>query len=190
MVESELLVISIFQALIGEKLGYNIRVKMPAFIGCLALFLFIPVGGSCAQQGTPPQPDPRPTDESMSSADEPKAVKPKRPRVAHPAEFQGSGVLQLEYGYDGNYRSRDLLADQAGSLTFTLSILDKLQAEFDLDTIASQTDRSERRRSGIGDAYVGFQVTAFEDTKQHPSLAFAYFVKLPLASEGTGNWSC
>ena len=164
---------------------------MRAFIGWLALFFFMPVGISCAQQEPPPQPDPRPADESVSSSDEPKAIKPKRPRVAHPAEFQGPGVLQLEYGYDGNYRSRDLLADQAGSLTFTLSVLDQLQAEFDLDTIASQTDRSERRWSGIGDAYVGFQVTTLEDTKQHPSLAFAYFVKLPLASEvkglGTGR---
>jgi hypothetical protein len=164
---------------------------MRTFVGWLALFFFIPVGASCAQQGTPPQLDPKPADESAGSSDEPKTVRPKRARVAHPAEFQGSGALQLEYGYDGNYRSRDLLADQAGSLTFSLSILDQLQAEFDLDTITSQTDRSESKRSGVGDAHVGFQVTTLEDTKQHPSLAFAYFVKLPLASEvkglGTGR---
>jgi hypothetical protein len=159
---------------------------MRALVGWLALFFFMPVGVSCAQQGPPPQPDPKPAEESVRSSDEPKAVKPKRPRVAHPAEFQGPGVLQLEYGYDGNYRSRDLLADHAGSLTFSLSVLDHLQAEFDLDTITSQTDRSERQQSGIGDAHVGLQVTTFEDTKQHPSLAFAYFVKLPLASEVNG----
>jgi Putative MetA-pathway of phenol degradation len=159
---------------------------MRAFFRWLTLFFFMHIGISCAQQGPPPQPDPKPADESVSASDEPQAVKPKRPRVAHPAEFQGPGVLQLEYGFDGNYRSKDLLADQAASLTLSLSVLDRLEAEFDLDTLAMQTDRSGVRWRGIGDAYFGFQLTTLEDTRQHPSLAFAYFVKLPLASEAKG----
>jgi hypothetical protein len=157
----------------------------------LAVFFFMHAGVSCAQQGSPAQPDSKPAEGSVGSSDESKAFKSKRPRVAHPAEFQGKGVLQLEYGYDGNYRSRDLITDQSGSLTLVLSVLDQLQAELDLDTITSQTDRSGKRWSGIGDARIGFQVTTLEDTKQHPSLAFAYFAKLPLASEvkglGTGR---
>jgi hypothetical protein len=174
-----------------NTLKQNHRVKMRAFIRLLTLFFFMSVGVSCAQQGPPHQSDPKPAEEPISPSDESKAVKRKRSGVAHPAEFQSPGALQLEYGYDGNYRSKDLLADQSGSLTFSLSVLDKLQAELDLDTITSQTDRSERQRSGIGDAYIGFQITTLQDTKQHPSLAFAYFVKLPLASEvkglGTGR---
>jgi hypothetical protein len=162
-----------------------------AIAGWLALLFFMPVGVSCAQQGPLPQLDSKPAGDSVSSSNEPNAVKPRRSRVAHPAEFQGAGALQLEYGYDGNYRSRDLLADQAGSLALSLSVLDQLQAELDLDAITSQTDRSDRRMSGIGDAHIGVQITALEDTKRHPSLAFAYVVKLPWASEvkglGTGR---
>jgi hypothetical protein len=99
------------------------------------------------------------------------------------SEFQGAGVLQLEYGYDGNFRSIDLLADQAGSLALSFAAHKQLKLEFDLDTIVWETDRVHNGSNGIGDAHVGFQVTALKDTKQHPSLSFAYLMKLPLASE-------
>jgi hypothetical protein len=34
-------------------------------------------------------------------------IKPSRPTVANPAEFQKPGVLQVEYGYDANFRGED-----------------------------------------------------------------------------------
>jgi hypothetical protein len=160
--------------------------KIWIFISLLPPILLMTIGVSCAQQQSSVQTDPKSETVFDDTATEPKPIKPKRPRIAHPAEFQGPGVIQLEYGYDGNFRSRDLLADQAGAIALIISILDQLQAEIDLDTIASQTDRLEKRCNGIGDARIGFQATTLKDTKQHPSLAFAYFIKLPLASEEKG----
>jgi hypothetical protein len=34
--------------------------------------------------------------------------------------------------------------------------------------------------------HIGFQVTTLEEFRQHPSLAFAYLLKLPLASKEKG----
>ncbi|MEJ7708392.1 MAG: hypothetical protein WKF84_00655 [Pyrinomonadaceae bacterium] len=75
------------------------------------------------------------------------AVKSKRPTVSRPAEFQGAGLLQIEYGYDGNFRSRDLRRDEAGSLTISFAATNRLQLELDLDTVASQVDRPTGTRT-------------------------------------------
>lgn len=163
------------------------RVKMHVFVVWVALLFVVPVAVSPAQQTPPPQPTPTPpAAEQTNTAQEETILKPRRPSVSRPAEFQGSGVLQLEYGYDGSFRSKDLQAAQTGSLTLSFAVSQRLQLEFDLDTVTSQTDRAGTQVTGIGDAHVGFQVTMFRDTKRHPSLAFAYLVKLPWASEVEG----
>lgn len=114
------------------------------------------------------------------------AIKSKRPTVSRPAEFQAAGLLQIEYGYDGNFRSRDVRRDEAGSLTISFAATNRLQLELDLDTVASQVDRASARVTGLGDARLGFQFTTLRDNARHPSLAFAYVVKLPSASATSG----
>ena len=75
-----------------------------------------------AQQAVAPSPTPTPADQESS-------IKPKRPTVSRPAEFQGPGLLQIEYGYDGNFRSKDLRADQAAALTVSFAASKRFQFE-------------------------------------------------------------
>ncbi|HEV2912800.1 MAG TPA: transporter [Pyrinomonadaceae bacterium] len=123
--------------------------------------------------------------------DEEEFIKPDRPSVANPAEVHKAGVLQLEYGYDGNFRAEDFRAQQSAPLTLRFAVSDRLLLQADLDTVRSETDELRVRRTGVGDARLGFQVVALKDTEQHPALAFAYYIKLPSASEeknlGTGR---
>nr|MDQ5835647.1 hypothetical protein [Acidobacteriota bacterium] len=49
-------------------------------------------------------PTPQPDDSSVIN-DEPDFIVPARPTASNPAEFQRPGVLQLEYGFDGNWRA-------------------------------------------------------------------------------------
>lgn len=113
-------------------------------------------------------------------------IKPARPSVANPAEIQKPGVLQVEYGYDGNFRADDFRAQQTLPLALRFAATSRLLLEFDLDTLASETDEAGVRMTGIGDTRLGFQVVALKDTEEHPALAFAYYVKLPTASEAKG----
>lgn len=120
-------------------------------------------------------------------------IKPGQPGVANPAEIQKAGVLQVEYGYDANFRSRDLHTEQTGPLSLRFAASSRLLLELDLDTFKSQTDEETRvRETGIGDTRLGLQIVALKETATHPALAFAYYVKLPTASEakelGTGRY--
>ncbi len=159
----------------------------------LRIFVILALGMSAAPapaQQIVPTPTPLPVAQSNATPDpsqKDKPLKSKRPSVSRPAESQGAGFLQVEYGYDGNFRSRDLLRDEAGSLTVSFAATNTLQVEFDLDTVVSQVDRPSRTRTtGFGDARLGFQFTTVQDTARHPSLAFAYFIKLPWASATSG----
>lgn len=44
----------------------------------------------------------------QSQTGEEELIKPSRPDVADPAEFQPPGVLQVEYGIDANFCADDL----------------------------------------------------------------------------------
>lgn len=124
-------------------------------------------------------PSPQPEEEEV--------VKPSRPGVAMPAEIQEPGVLQVEFGYDGNFRARETRAEHTLPLTLRFAASKRLLLEADLDTFKSETDaRTRERRSGVGDTRLGLQVVALEDLPGRPALAFAYFVKLPSASEAKG----
>ncbi|HEV2706583.1 MAG TPA: transporter [Pyrinomonadaceae bacterium] len=114
-------------------------------------------------------------------------IKPSRPTLADPAEFQKPGVLQVEYGYDGQFRSDEFRAQQTALLALRYAATRRLLLQLDLDTVKSETDAETRvRRTGLGDTRLGFQVLALEDNERHPALAFAYRVKLPSASEAKG----
>jgi hypothetical protein len=122
-----------------------------------------------------------------SQTEEEEFIKPSRPGVANPAEIQKGGVLQVEYGYDANFRSRELHTDQSAPLALRFAATSRLLLELDLDTFKSETDEATRmRETGIGDTQIGLQVVALKDTAAHPALAFAYYVKLPTASEAKG----
>jgi hypothetical protein len=119
-------------------------------------------------------------------------IVPARPGVADPAEIQKAGVLQLEYGYDANFRAGDFRSQHSAPLSLRFAATSRLLLVANLDTVESELDESGERMTGVGDASLGFQVVALKDTERHPALAFAYFVKLPSASEekglGTGRF--
>ena len=145
-----------------------------------------------AQQMIVPTTDALPAQSAQSGGEEEEEfIKPSRPSVANPAEIQKAGVLQLEYGYDGNFRAAEFRAEQSAPLSLRFAAGSRLLLEADLDTIKSQTDETGTRRTGVGDTRLGLQVVALTDTAHHPALAFAYYVKLPTASEekelGTGR---
>lgn len=153
----------------------------------LALFLVITPGALIAQQAALTATDALPPAEE----EEEEFIKPGRPGAANPAEIHKAGVLQLEFGYDGNFRAAEFRKDQTAPLALRLAATSRLLLELDLDTVKSQTDESGSRETGLGDTRLGLQVVALKDTEEHPALAFAYYVKLPTASQeknlGTGR---
>lgn len=128
----------------------------------------------------------RPIAVTQSQTEEEEFIKPSRPSVANPAEIQKAGVLQVEYGYDANFHAAEFRTEQTATLALRFAATSRLLLEADLDTVESQTDETGVRMTGLGDTRLGFQVVALKDTEQHPALAFAYYVKLPSASENKG----
>jgi Putative MetA-pathway of phenol degradation len=152
----------------------------------LALFLAATSTALCAQQMIVPV-----TDTLPQAEEEEDFIKPSRPGIANPAEIQKAGVVQLEYGYDGNFRAEEFRSEQTAPLTIRFAATERLLLELNLDTVKSERDETGERMTGIGDLRLGFQAVALKDTEKHPALAFAYYVKLPTASEeknlGTGR---
>lgn len=123
---------------------------------------------------------------SNTQGRDPKLARRKRSRVSRPAEFEGAGLLQLEFGYDGNFDAPSLDADQAGTLSLLFNASSRVQLELGFDAVTSPTDSSGARASGLGDTTLGVQLTALKDTAAGPSLALAYVAKLPTASQAKG----
>jgi hypothetical protein len=119
------------------------------------------------------------------SGHEKKSVR-KRVKVSKPADFSGAGLLQFEYGYDGDFHSPDTDRDQAGTASLLFNATDDLQLETDFDTFHSQKDKLGAGAAGIGDAYFSAQVSAIPESERHPSLALTYLIKLPTASADKG----
>ena len=123
---------------------------------------------------------------TLIQAEEEDFIKPSRPSVANPAEIHKAGVLQVEYGYDANFRAAEFRTEQTATLALRYAASSRLLLEADLDTIKSETDETGERMTGVGDTRLGLQFVALKDTAEHPALAFAYYVKLPSASENKG----
>ena len=127
----------------------------------------------------------------QSNEEEEEFIKPSRPNITNSAEFQKPGVLQIEYGYDGNFRSDEFRSQQTAPFTLRFAASERVLLDFNIDTVISEVDEMRERKTGVGDTRVGVQVLALKDTEQHPALAFAYYVKLPSASSekelGTGR---
>jgi hypothetical protein len=147
-----------------------------------------------AQQLIVPVTDrlPAVTAQTTQKEEDEKFIEPARPGVADPAEIQKPGVLQIEYGYDANFRGTDFRSQHSAPLSLRFAATSRLLLVANLDTVESERDESGTRMTGVGDASIGFQVVALKDTERHPALAFAYYVKLPSASEekglGTGRF--
>ena len=122
----------------------------------------------------------------QAQEEEEEFIKPSRPTVADPAEIQKAGVLQLEYGYDGNFRAKEFRSQQTAPLTLRFAAAERLLLHVDLDVVKSEADEQGAVTNGVGDTRLGFQAVALKETARHPALAFAYFVKLPSASEEKG----
>ena len=133
-----------------------------------------------------------PSHAQQTQGEEEEIIKPSRPDLADPAEFQRPGVLQVEYGFDAAFRAEEFRDQLRAPLTLRFAASRRLLLELDLDTFDSERDEETRQReTGVGDTRLGAQVLAVEDGEGHPALAFAYIVKLPSASEtkqlGTGR---
>lgn len=137
----------------------------------------MPVSASPEPSPSAPQPTP-PEDEDF--------IQPGRPGVSSPAEFQRPGVLQLEFGYDANFRADDFRSQHTLPLDLRFSAHRRLLLELETDTVISELDVTDIRTTGAGDIRLGLQLLALEDTPEHPALAFAYHVKLPSASQSEG----
>jgi len=147
----------------------------------LALLCVAACGAVHAQTPPPPQSD---------DNDEPDFIVPARPTASNPAEFQRPGVLQLEYGFNGNWRAPGPSSEQDTPLALRFAVSRRLLLEFDGDTPLSQSSGGART-TGAGDTQLGVQAVLQHESKSRPGVALAYYVKLPTASAaealGTGR---
>jgi len=111
-------------------------------------------------------------------------IKPGRPGVANHAEIQKPGVLQLEAGYDANFRAEEFRSQQELPLALRFAANRRLLLALNFDAVFSEADDAGVRMTGVGDVRLGVQAVALPDSGKRPALAFAYYVKLPSASEG------
>jgi hypothetical protein len=124
---------------------------------------------------------PRPT----PGGEEADFIVPARPTVSNPAEFQRPGVLQLEYGFNGNWRAPGDAAEEDTPLALRFAVSPRLLLEFDGDTPFSQSVPGART-TGMGDTQLGVQGVLQHEAKARPGVALAYYVKLPTASSRKG----
>ena len=129
----------------------------------------------------------------QSQSEDEDYIKPSRPTVANPAEIQKPGVMQIEYGYDSNFRSSEFRFQQSAPLNIRFAAGSRLLLEAEVETVLSQREEpGDELQTGIGDTRLGFQVVAVKETEERPALSFAYAVKIPTASEskmlGTGRF--
>lgn len=152
----------------------------------LCLLLSVVTSEASAQQLTPTPTPGAASQAEENSVAETMPIKHKRRRAARPAEYQGAGVLQLEYGYSGDFKAPGTPDSQALTLSLNYALTDKLQLEFANDNFDTQSAPGGRRANGVGNTYIGFQYTLQGEAKKRPALAFAYQLTLPTGSQSKG----
>jgi Putative MetA-pathway of phenol degradation len=141
-----------------------------------ALLCLVACGSARAQIQTPtPQ----------AEDDEPDFIVPARPTASNPAEFQRPGVLQLEYGFNGNWRAPGGSSETDTPLALRFAVSRRLLLEFDGDTPVSQAAGGSRV-TGAGDTQLGVQAVLEHEAPSRPGVVLAYYVKLPSASAARG----
>jgi hypothetical protein len=144
------------------------------FLRLLPLALAVPLAASVARAQT-----------QASQDDEPDFIVPARPTASNPAEFQKPGVLQLEYGFNGNWRAPEGASAEDTPLALRFAVSRRLLLEFDADSPVSQAVGGFRT-TGAGDTQLGVQVVLQHEAESRPGVAVAYYVKLPTASASEG----
>ena len=123
--------------------------------------------------------------QDQSAPDEPDFIVPSRPTVSNPAEFQKPGVLQLELGYNANFKAPGVHLQQDMPLALRFAVSRRLLLEFDGDSPSSQTDAGART-TGTGDSQLGIQVVLQHEKESRPGFSLAYYIKLPTADSAQG----
>ena len=145
------------------------------------IFAALMISAICVNAQTSPSND----------TDDPDFIVPARPTVSNPAEFQKPGVLQLEFGYNGNFRSSEFKSQDDAPLALRFAVNRRLLVELDTDSPFSQKDSSNFRQTGAGDTQLGIQGVLQTENESRPGVALAYYIKLPTASReknlGTGR---
>jgi len=139
--------------------------------GLLLLLMVASALVASAQDSTPP--------------DEPDFIVPARPTVSNPAEFQRPGVLQLEFGFNGNFNAPGFSSAQDFPLALRFAVSRRVLLEFDGDNPLSQNSGGVRT-TGAGDSQLGIQFVLQHEQKKQPGFALAYYIKLPTASSAKG----
>src|SRR5882724_3462854 len=141
------------------------------------LAVFVCCGIAVQAQGTSSAPP---------ANDEPDFIVPARPTFSNPAEFQRPGVLQLEMGYNGNFHGAGLRAEHDNPLALRFAVSNRILLEFDSDNVISQHPDPGMTMTGLGDMQVGIQIVLAHENESRPGIAFAYYIKLPTASDAKG----
>jgi hypothetical protein len=110
-------------------------------------------------------------------------IKPSRPTEAEPADIQKAGVLQLEFGLDAGFDAEQFSNQQTTPLRLRFAATSRLLLAFYIENMKSQVGPIGGRMTGVGDVELGFQIVSFKQANIRPAIAFAYFSKLPTASE-------
>src|SRR5690349_9366669 len=123
---------------------------------------------------------------------EPKVNEPTRPGTTRSADIQRKDVLQLDLGADARVDAREFRNEQSLPLTIRYSVLDSLVVETQVEPfISEKKDVDGVRRTAVGDTVVGAQWVAANEAPGRPTVAAAYYVKLPTAPSskelGTGR---
>lgn len=121
----------------------------------------------------------------QADEDEPDFIVPARPTASNPAEFQRPGVLQLEYGFNGNWRAAGGASEEDTPLALRLAVSRRLLLELDTDSPLSQSSEGFRS-TGAGDTQLGAQGVLRHEDAHGPGFALAYYLKLPTASAAEG----
>lgn len=109
---------------------------------------------------------------------------PNRPTVANPADITQYGVLELEYGWDRIWPREGVRQTSLSGLV-KFAVLCDVELRWNTTSFLSQTNAGGTSR-GFGDNWLGPQIRFYKQTKQVPTLAFAYAVKIPWASAAKG----
>ena len=109
---------------------------------------------------------------------------PNRPTVANPADITQYGVLELEYGWDRLWPEKRIRQMSVGGL-LKFGVLCDVELRWNTTSFVSQTDATGTH-SSFGDNWLGPQIRIYRQTKQIPTVAFSYGVKIPSASTEDG----
>ena len=112
------------------------------------------------------------------------AANPNRPTVANPADITQYGILELEYGWDRLSPEKSIRQISVGGL-LKFGMLCDVELRWNTTSFVSQTDATGTHRS-FGDNWLGPQIRIYRQTRQIPTLAFGYAIKIPSTSTEDG----